>query len=71
MKQIAVIIPLYNYAAYVGDAIRSVLAQTRSLDEIVIVDDGATDDSVQIVRGFGRAADRIVYAAQTRACTSR
>jgi glycosyltransferase involved in cell wall biosynthesis len=53
MKQIAVVIPLYNHAAYVGDAIRSVLAQTRAVDRIVIVDDGSTDDSVEIVRAFG------------------
>jgi glycosyltransferase involved in cell wall biosynthesis len=53
MKQIAVVIPLYNHAAYVGDAIRSVLGQTRAVDKIVIVDDGSTDDSTEIVRAFG------------------
>jgi glycosyltransferase involved in cell wall biosynthesis len=52
MKQIAVVIPLYNHAAYIGSAIRSVLAQTRRVDKIVIVDDGSTDDSVEIVRTF-------------------
>src|SRR5437762_14340203 len=52
MKQIAVVIPLYNHAAYIGDAIRSILAQTRAVDKIVIVDDGSTDDSAEIVRAF-------------------
>ncbi|MGH8101805.1 MAG: glycosyltransferase family 2 protein, partial [Chthoniobacterales bacterium] len=52
MKQIAVVIPLYNHAQYIGDAIRSVLAQTRTVEKIVIVDDGSTDDSVKIVRAF-------------------
>jgi glycosyltransferase involved in cell wall biosynthesis len=53
MKQVAVVIPLYNHAAYIGDAVRSVLGQTRTVDKIVIVDDGSTDDSMEIVRAFG------------------
>ena len=65
MKQIAVVIPLYNHAAYVGDAIRSVLAQTRAVDKIVIVDDGSTDDSVEIVRAF--AEPRIELYTQPNA----
>ena len=65
MKQIAVVIPLYNHAAYVGDAIRSVLAQTRAVDKIVIVDDGSTDDSVEIVRAF--AEPRIELSTQSNA----
>ena len=52
MKQIAVVIPLYNHAAYIGDAIRSVLAQTRAVDRIIIVDDGSTDDSAEVVHAF-------------------
>jgi glycosyltransferase involved in cell wall biosynthesis len=67
MKQIAVVIPLYNHAAYVGDAIRSVLAQTRAVDKIVIVDDGSTDDSVEIVRAF--ADPRIELYTQPNAGT--
>jgi glycosyltransferase involved in cell wall biosynthesis len=65
MKQIAVVIPLYNHAAYIGDAIRSVLAQTRRVDKIVIVDDGSTDGSVEIVRAF--AESRIELYTQPNA----
>ena len=65
MKQIAVVIPLYNHAAYIGDAIRSVLAQTRAVDKIIIVDDGSTDDSVQVVRAL--AESRIELYTQTNA----
>jgi len=65
MKQIAVVIPLYNHAAYIGDAIRSVLGQTRAVDKIVIVDDGSTDDSVEIVRAF--AEPRIELYTQPNA----
>jgi glycosyltransferase involved in cell wall biosynthesis len=65
MKQIAVVIPLYNHAAYIGDAIRSVLAQTQRVDKIVIVDDGSTDDSVEIVHAF--AEPRIELYTQPNA----
>lgn len=65
MKQIAVVIPLYNHAAFIGDAIRSVLAQTRTVDKIVVVDDGSTDDSVEIVRTF--AEPRIELYTQPNA----
>jgi glycosyltransferase involved in cell wall biosynthesis len=65
MKQIAVVIPLCNHAAYIGNAIRSVLAQTRKLDKIVIVDDGSADDSVEIVRAF--AESRIELYTQPNA----
>lgn len=50
---ISVVIPNYNYEKYVGEAIRSVLDQTWSNREIVVVDDGSTDDSVQVIQGFG------------------
>ena len=65
MKQISVVIPLYNHAAFIADAIRSVLAQTRAVDKIVIVDDGSTDDSVEIVRTF--AEPRIELYTQPNA----
>jgi len=65
MKQIAVVIPLYNHAAYIGAAIRSILAQTRAVDKIVIVDDGSTDDSAEIVRAF--AEPRIELYTQPNA----
>jgi glycosyltransferase involved in cell wall biosynthesis len=65
MKQIAVVIPLYNHAAYIGEAIRSVLAQTRAVDKIIIVDDGSTDDSVEIVRSL--AEPRIELYTQPNA----
>lgn len=54
---IGVVMPLYNNAATVGDALRSVLAQTRGADSIAVVDDGSDDCSVSIVEAM--ADDKI------------
>lgn len=51
-KSVAVVIPCHNYAAYLADAIRSVLQQTRGADEILVVDDASTDNTEEIVRSF-------------------
>jgi hypothetical protein len=50
---IAVIVTCYNYEAYVGDAIDSLLAQTRQADEIIVVDDGSTDNSRAVIGTYG------------------
>ncbi len=47
---IAAIIPLYNGARFIAEAIASVVNQTRPPDEIIIVDDGSTDNGPDVVR---------------------
>jgi glycosyltransferase involved in cell wall biosynthesis len=50
----SVIISSYNYAPYLRAAIDSALAQTYAGMEVIVVDDGSTDDSPQIVRSYGQ-----------------
>jgi glycosyltransferase involved in cell wall biosynthesis len=47
-SDISVIIPVYNGATYLGEAIESVLAQTLAPAEIIVVDDGSTDGSAAV-----------------------
>ncbi|AOX17537.1 glycosyl transferase family 2 [Kozakia baliensis] len=49
----SIIIANYNYARFISDAINSVLIQDWPKFEIIVVDDGSTDESAQIIRSFG------------------
>jgi glycosyltransferase involved in cell wall biosynthesis len=49
---VAVIIPCFNQGAFLGEALRSVLDQSPKPDEVIVVDDGSTDDTAAVARSF-------------------
>lgn len=52
MATISVIIPVYNDAPYLAEALDSVLAQTRPAEQVIVIDDGSTDDSYKVAEAF-------------------
>jgi glycosyltransferase involved in cell wall biosynthesis len=59
--RISVVIPCFNYARYVGQAIECALGQTYGNKEIVVVNDGSSDDSLEVI---SRYLDRIALIDQ-------
>ena len=64
MPTVSVIMPTYNAGARIGVAIGSVLTQTHPDIELIVIDDGSTDDTVSIARGFG---ERLTILQQANA----
>ena len=65
--RITAVIPAYNNGRYIKRSIDSVLSQTRPVDEIVVVDDGSTDDTAEVVSRYG---DKVRYIRQDNAGAS-
>lgn len=62
--KVSIITPCYNGSRYIGETIESVLAQTYTDWEMIIVDDGSKDDSAEIVRGYADRDSRIRLIVQ-------
>ena len=50
---VSVIVPVFNAAPFLEEAIRSILDQDYDNKEVIAVDDGSTDGSQEILKGFG------------------
>ncbi|MEN6309516.1 MAG: glycosyltransferase [Anaerohalosphaeraceae bacterium] len=59
---ITAVIPAYNAAEHIERAIQSVLAQTHPADEVIVVNDGSTDNTSEFVRRFGNRVRLIEQA---------
>ena len=67
----SVIVPLYNKEREVESTLRSVLAQTYQPLEIVVVDDGSTDRSAEIVESLGSPLIRLIRQSNAGECAAR
>ncbi len=57
--KVSVIMPVYNADDYITQAIETILSQTLSDFELICVDDGSTDKSVEIIKSFARKDERV------------
>jgi glycosyltransferase involved in cell wall biosynthesis len=66
MSTVAVVLCNYNHAKYLPDSLGHICAQTRSADQIVVIDDGSTDDSRRIIDEFARKHSNLQAVANER-----
>lgn len=60
-KKVSVIIPCYNQASYVSEAIESVLNQTYKNIEIVVINDSSTDNSADVIKEYSNKYENIIF----------
>jgi glycosyltransferase involved in cell wall biosynthesis len=68
---VSVLIPCFNADAYVGETLESVLRQTWPAIEVIVVDDGSTDQSVREIRRFGQSKLHLVEKSNLGASAAR
>ena len=61
---VSVIVPVYNSGPYLDDCIKSIVNQSYRPIEIILVNDGSTDRSFEIITGYSMRDDRIVVISQ-------
>ena len=72
MPKVSVIIPCYNQGQYLAEAVDSVLSQTLQDLEIVVVNDGSTDEAtITLLEGFGRPRTRIIHTTNNGLAAAR
>src|SRR5438309_4900890 len=57
---VSVVVPNYNYGRYVREAVDSVLGQTYPAVEVIVVDDGSSDDSLSVLQSYGSKIKLVV-----------
>lgn len=67
---VSVIVPLYNASAYIVEALESVLASTYRPLEVVVMNDGSTDDSLSVAQAFAKEHKEVCVLSQANAGVS-
>lgn len=65
LDMISVIVPAYNVASYIRDCVNSIISQSYKNLEVIIVDDGSSDDTNMIIQEMMKTDDRIRYIYQS------
>jgi glycosyltransferase involved in cell wall biosynthesis len=68
---VSVLIPAYNADRWLGETIRSVVAQTWPRIEIIVVDDGSQDETLAVARAWSSASVKVVTQPNLGACAAR
>jgi glycosyltransferase involved in cell wall biosynthesis len=68
---VSILIPAYNAASWIGETLRSALAQTWQRKEIIVVDDGSTDDTLQVAKRFESEVVKVVSQPNAGAAAAR
>jgi glycosyltransferase involved in cell wall biosynthesis len=61
MKKVSIVLPVYNVSQYLKECLDSVICQTLKDIEIICVNDGSTDDSLDIINEYAKMIDENGY----------
>jgi glycosyltransferase involved in cell wall biosynthesis len=68
---VSVVVPAYNAANFLAETLESVLTQTLAGWELIVVDDGSTDNTAKIAEGFAQRKERVQLIRQENGGTAR
>jgi glycosyltransferase involved in cell wall biosynthesis len=68
---VSILVPAYNAQEWIADTLRSAVAQTWQRKEIIVVDDGSTDQTLTIAQSFGSSGVRVITQRNSGAAAAR